>query len=244
MFHPIFVSARKPMPGRNLILVFAKLPRPGSVKTRMLGALSPREAAKLHEACLRDTLRMAGAVRDAEPWLLLAATPHSMRRFARQLALGAPWHAGTQGRGDLGQRLARAFRQGFRRGARKVLAVGTDSPWVGTARIREAFAALECAEVVLGPTDDGGYYLIGARKFLPQLFKEIPWGTSRVLARTTQMLEKTRTSCRLLRREFDLDRPADMRRAERLLRKKRIPCPALKQWFAAQRTKADASEAG
>lgn len=220
------------VPPQKTILVFAKLPQPGRVKTRLLGTLSPREAAGLHEACLRDTLRMAGGVRGARLWLLLASGPHSAQRFARRLALRAGWHLGTQGRGDLGKRLERAFRRAFRQGAPSVLAVGTDSPWIGARRLREAFRVLQHADVVLGPTDDGGYYLIGARRFLPELFRGIPWGSGRVLKRTVRALQQAGASYRLLRRDFDLDRPADLRRAERLLRSKAKLCPALRQWFA------------
>lgn len=209
----------------------AKLPRAGRVKTRLVGTLSTGEAAKLHLACLQDTLRMAETFGDAERWLLLAAGSVSTQRFARRLGLGRQWRVGTQGRGSLGARLARAFRRGFREGAERIVAVGSDSPWMGVQRLRAAFRALVDADVVLGPAADGGYYLVGARRFLPELFEGIPWGSERVLAATLRALRGRRASWRLLPRDFDLDRPADLRRAERLLHARPELCPALHDWF-------------
>jgi rSAM/selenodomain-associated transferase 1 len=216
-------------------LVFAKLPHAGRVKTRLVGTLSAREAAALHLACLQDTLRMVEAFGGAEPQLLLAADSRNAQRFARRLGLGPNWQVRTQGRGTLGARLARAFRSGFRDGAEHIVAVGSDSPWMGVQRLRAAFRALTDVDVVLGPAADGGYYLLGARRLLPELFEAIPWGSGHVLAMTLRALHNCGASWRLLPRDFDLDRPADLRRAERLLRVRPKSCPALREWFAARR---------
>ncbi|MCL6480678.1 MAG: TIGR04282 family arsenosugar biosynthesis glycosyltransferase [Firmicutes bacterium] len=223
------------MPARNQILVFAKLPRAGRVKTRLVGTLSAQEAAALHLACLRDTLRMVETFGGAEPRLLLAADSRNAQRFARRLGLGQNWQVRTQGRGTLGARLARAFRSGFLDGAERIIAVGSDSPWMGARRLRAAFRALTDADVVLGPAADGGYYLVGASRFLPELFEEIPWGSGHVLAATLRALRGCGASWRLLPRDFDLDRPADLRRAERWLRIRPKCCPALREWFAERR---------
>ena len=224
------------MPARNQILVLTKLPRAGRVKTRLVGTLSASEAAQLHRACLQDTLRMVETCGDAERWLLLAAGSGNARQFAHRLGLGRHWRVGTQGRGSLGDRLARAFRRGFREGAERIVAVGSDSPWMGVERLRAAFRALVDADVVLGPAADGGYYLVGTRRFLPELFEGIPWGSERVLAATLRALRRCGASWLLLPRDFDLDRPADLRRAERLLLARPELCPALRDWFARWRS--------
>lgn len=212
---------------RPAILVFAKAPRPGKVKTRLLSTLSPAEAAAIHRAGLTDTLRIASAVRSAERWLLVAAGPEGAQRLARRLGLGRSWRVGVQGRGKLGTRLARWFRRVAARAPRPVIAIGADSPWMGARRLREAIAFLAHRDVVLGPARDGGYYLIGARRWLPLLFRKIDWGTGRVLQQTRRQLRRAGIQAGLLAEDFDLDRPDDLRRAARLLLRKPQCAPAL-----------------
>jgi rSAM/selenodomain-associated transferase 1 len=212
---------------RPAILVFAKAPRPGKVKTRLLPALSPTDAATIHRACLADTLRSVAALRGAERWLLVAGSDGAARRLARRLRAGRGWRVAGQGRGDLGARLSRWFRRVAAGGPRRVIAVGADSPWIGAARIRRALAILKRQDVVLGPADDGGYYLIGASQWLPSLFREVDWGTGRVLRQTRWRTSRAGIRAGLLSRDFDLDRPADLRRAARLLRREPRRAPAL-----------------
>jgi uncharacterized protein len=223
------------MPHRSIVFVFAKPPRAGRVKTRLQSALSPREAAEVHRACIADTVRLVASLPRCERWLLVAGSSTAARKLARAIGLGKDWRVAAQGRGDLGERLARWFRRGFGCSAARVLAVGTDSPWIGRARLREAFAALARCDVALGPTDDGGYYLVGARRWLPEMFRGIAWGTEAVLRQTQRQLQKCRASVALLTAGFDLDRPADLRRAARLLARNARGAPALARWLRDRR---------
>jgi rSAM/selenodomain-associated transferase 1 len=209
------------------ILVLAKAPHPGKVKTRLLPALSPVEAAEIHRACLADTLRMVSQVKSAERWLLVAGSAGGARRLARQLGLGRSWRVAVQGRGDLGARLSRWFRQMAGREPRRVVAVGADSPWIGASLLRRALAVLARRDVVLGPARDGGYFLIGARRWMPNLFRGVSWGTGRVLQQTRRRLSRAGIQAGFLATDFDLDRPEDLRRAARLLRDQPQQAPAL-----------------
>ena len=118
-----------------------------------------------------------------------------------------------QGRGDLGDRLSRLSHQVFLRGYRKVIILASDTPHLPQDVIRRAIARLDEIDVVLGPCDDGGYYLIGLRFRAPTLFAGIPWSTSQVLDRTIQRAQEAGMTRELLPPGYDIDTWED---AERL----------------------------
>lgn len=211
-------------------MVFCKPPVSGRVKTRLIGALSAAEAAEVHRACLADTVAMVNAVRGAKTWLFVAAGRATARRLAAQLKLAKKWRVSTQQGADLGERMRNALWGQLRSGATKVVIVGTDSPWMGRERIERALRLLDRADVVLGPSEDGGYYLVGARRVAPQMFSGIAWGMAKVLSETLRALRATRTEFRLLKWDFDLDRPEDLKRMERMARRGRLRAAKLTQW--------------
>jgi len=215
----------------SAVLVLAKLPEPGRVKTRLLGALSPEQAAAVHRACLEDTVAEVNHLLGCQKYLYVAAAQERAEALAAALGLGGEWRVEVQRGRDLGERLHWAFASCFQSGCCKVVAVGTDAPWIGRHRILRALAWLDTADVVLGPAADGGYYLIGARRLLPQMFRQIPWSTSQVFEATLRALEKARASHRLLPRDFDLDRPEDLERAAQLLCRNAARAPALARWM-------------
>lgn len=166
---------------RDLLLVFLKWPEPGATKTRLVPALGAEGAARLYRLLAETGM---GATR---PWereyeRLLCFAP----RDARERIQG--WFPGevlwAQPEGDLGQRMASAFEEGFRRGADRVALVGTDVPWVSRSLVARAFAALASADLVLGPAHDGGYYLVALQRPRPELFAGVEWSTPGVLAAT------------------------------------------------------------
>ena len=93
----------------------------------------------------------------------------------------------SQGRGDIGTRMAQAFSQAFNQGKKRVVIVGSDCPGINEEIVRTAFDLLDQFDLVLGPANDGGYYLIGLRQEKPQLFEDVPWGTAEVGARTLEI---------------------------------------------------------
>jgi len=211
----------------NAILVFCKPPVAGRVKTRLIGALSARQAAEVHAACVQDTVAMVNGVRGAQKWLYVAANRAVAQRMAKRMHLDKKWRVVTQRGADLGERMRHAIEEQLHAGAEKVVIVGTDSPWMGRERIARALRKLDRAEVVLGPSEDGGYYLVAAQKVVPKMFAGIHWGTSEVLPKTVRALRATRTNFQLLRRDFDLDRPEDLRRVKRMAARKKLRTPAL-----------------
>ena len=105
-----------------------------------------------------------------------------------------------------------AMAAAFAEGATGVVAIGTDSPWLTADEVEAAFEALRHHDAVLGPTQDGGYYLIGLRRFVPALFEDIAWSTTSVYAQTLARADHLRLRMHVLRTGYDVDRPEDLQR--------------------------------
>ena len=187
-----------------------KYPRPGSVKTRLVPALGEQRAADLYQAMVRHTLTAAAQFARAgdvtvEAWISGADSGESARRW---LGEGPSLH--EQGEGDLGQRLERAAQAAFAGGAEAVFLIGGDCPALGAGHFESARSALQRVDVVLGPTTDGGYYLLGLRRFIPEVFQGIAWSTDRVLAQTLAAARGCAAEVELLERLRDVDVPEDL----------------------------------
>lgn len=185
--------------------VFARVPEPGRVKTRLLPALRPDEAADLYRALLLDTIEV---VESAGAEVVVAFTPASARRPLERL-LGRRRRLLAQPPGDLGDRIEGVLAS-LHGGGRPVLVVGSDCPGLTPERLRGAVEALEGASVVVGPALDGGFYLIGLSRPAPGLLRDIPWSTERVLDATRQRLRERELAVRELPPERDLDTPRDL----------------------------------
>jgi rSAM/selenodomain-associated transferase 1 len=191
----------------SAIAVMAKQPEPGKVKTRLCPPLTPREAADLYSAFLLDTVGLASGVPEAD--LFLAYDPHAARKFFSRL-FPRPVECIPQGTGDLGNRLSRVSRRLFSRGYRKLAIVASDTPHLPQECIQRAFNRLDETDVVLGPCDDGGYYLIGSRVYAPALFEGVAWSTSAVLERTTVWAEDAGLTWGVLPSCYDIDTMEDL----------------------------------
>jgi hypothetical protein len=203
-------AGASPRPARNAgIALFAKAPVPGRVKTRLTPALGPVQAARVARALLDLTLASIVPAVPAQ-WTLFLDGPadEALRAAARAYGLDIE----PQAAGDLGERLAAAFDVLRSRGAARTLAIGADSPTLDPARVRDAIESLEAADVVLGPTEDGGYYLVGLRDARREIFRDIPWSTDAVLAATLDRARKARLTVRLLAAWYDVDGPEDLGR--------------------------------
>jgi rSAM/selenodomain-associated transferase 1 len=193
------------MPRRAVVIV-AKQPEPGKVKTRLCPHLSPQEAAALAEAFLRDTINTVSRVPDCD--LIIGYSPHTASDWFRDLippALLIP-----QGDGDLGERMNRLTEEVFKRGYDQILLIGTDTPHLTSERIEEAFVLLSPDNVIIGPSEDGGYYLIGLSELHPALFENIEWSTDRVFSQTIERAAASGLSVKFLPPERDIDTPADL----------------------------------
>lgn len=200
---------------RNLtndaLVVFAKAPEPGRVKTRLIPPLTPRRAVRLSAALLRDTLNRVTTLPFTH---YLACAPTVDDPFLMACARRYGAHPITQGSGNLGTRMQRVVRTLLGRHS-SVLVIGTDSPTMPLDYVERARASLKTVDVVFGPSEDGGYYLVGQRCFDPRLYDGIPWGSGAVLETTLAKLDRSRVA--LLPPWYDVDRPADLDRLRREL---------------------------
>ena len=167
------------------LIIFTRFPHPGKVKTRLIPALGDDGAATLHETMTLHTLRWANQFSCGDPHGLEIRFDGGDLIQMRQW-LGAKWRYVEQGEGDLGSRIERAFQENFANKSKHVVLVGTDCPQLTVFHVREAFSALKIFDMVIGPTEDGGYYLIGLNRHVPELFKSIEWGTETVFEKTME----------------------------------------------------------
>jgi rSAM/selenodomain-associated transferase 1 len=173
---PVAVSSK----AEAAVIFFAKAPIPGEVKTRLCPPLTPDEAASLHGSFVLDALEGSRALSRVDRYV--ACSPSSDHVFFKILEDRYQVGLMDQIGADLGARMHHACAAAFERGYRKVLLVGTDLPTLDPALYRQGLQLLATHEVVFGPSLDGGYYLIGLTKLIPDLFVGIPWSTDQVLA--------------------------------------------------------------
>ncbi|MEJ2040278.1 MAG: TIGR04283 family arsenosugar biosynthesis glycosyltransferase [Desulfosarcinaceae bacterium] len=191
------------------IIVFGRYPVPGRTKTRLIPALGGLGAAELQRRltlqCL-DKLAKAGLA--PVTFCYCGASQSRVRRW-----LGGGIDLEAQSPGGLGLRMQKAMAQAFARGAHRVVLLGTDVPGMTAGLVRQALDLLADHDVVLGPTLDGGYWLVGARRPVP-VFDGIDWSTSLVLDQTLDLARKYKLNVALLDPRLDLDTPADLDRWE------------------------------
>ena len=177
------------------IAVMAKWPEPGNVKTRLCPPLTPEQAADLYEAFFLDTVSLVSGIEHTD--VFVAYDPGTAGDFFSRI-LSPAVKCIPQGEGDLGNRLLRTSSIVFSHGYRKVIMLASDTPHLPRDYIRRAFTRLDDTDVILGPCDDGGYYLIGLRFPAPEVFAGIPWSTSQVLDLTIQRAREAGMTCELL----------------------------------------------
>ena len=196
------------MTGAGALIVFVKAPRPGATKTRLAQRLGEQAAVEVYRAMAEEALRRtaprAGDYERLVFWAPADAGPEVEAWLAAETCL-------PQVEGDLGRRMAAAFDEVFRRGARRAALVGSDVPRISRAVVIEALAGLEEHDVVLGPAHDGGYYLVALAGSCPALFTGMPWSTPSVLAATLERARTLGLSVRLLEPLRDVDTLEDLR---------------------------------
>ena len=190
------------------LLVFVKAPRPGAVKTRLAAVLGDEAAAGLYRAIAGEEIRRT-APRAGEYDRVFFFAPEDARPDIERWLPGETLEP-QQGI-DLGQRMSRAFTSAFDAGARRVAIIGTDVPAAGREHVMEALRSLDDHDVVLGPTHDGGYYLLALDRPRPALFQSIPWSTPSVLPATAERAGVLGLSVRMLDPLRDIDTFDDLR---------------------------------
>jgi len=185
----------------------AKAPVAGYAKTRLIPALGAQGAACLAQRFLNETVNQALRARTGE--VELCCAPDRAHRAFESLRQSGSIRLSDQGAGDLGARMARALERTLA-GAGHAILIGTDAPGLDADYLRHARDALQKTDVVLGPAADGGYVLIGMRRWVPSLFDDMPWSTNQVLEFTRRRLAQAGLLHSELVPLFDVDEPSDL----------------------------------
>ena len=196
------------MKEKTIYILFAKKPEPGKVKTRLAERIGADSAARIYRAFLRDIL---SSLNSLSSHFAVAYTPAAAGEYFAGIAPAAAELFPQEGR-DLGERMENAFFQQFASGYDRVILIGSDIPFLSPDILEEARAALSDHPVVLGPSRDGGYYLIGLRKPVDGLFSDIAWGSDTVFRDTVSILRRQRCNYRILPELYDIDRDQDLKR--------------------------------
>jgi uncharacterized protein len=195
---------------QNLLMVFIKNPVKGTVKTRLATTIGEDKALAIYEALLEITLQaLKGS--DAQK-----AVFYSGYR-ADDTWLKNGFLQFIQHGHDLGARMEHAFDTAFSTGYQKVVIVGSDCPALSSSLVAEAFEKLDTHDVVIGPAEDGGYYLLGMKTLHPDLFRNKTWSTARVLPQTEQDLDRLGLRYHLLSELTDIDEEKDLKKFPHLL---------------------------
>ncbi len=232
------------------LVIFARAPIPGKVKTRLLPTFTPGEACEIHVAMLEDVVERArravgretaisvawsergaghaqtgpgsaaaagdsaspqpGSVGSGHGIGVMDRTPSSSTSSDRASVAPAGIPTSIQPGGDLGERMALVIQEKLRSGFRRVVILGSDAPTLPDDHLRSAFEHLRRVEVVIGPAEDGGYYLVGMTRLHPEIFMKIRWGTPEVLGVTRKRLKQAGVAFAELGQWHDVDTEADV----------------------------------
>lgn len=197
------------MAHNQCILMFVKTPEKGAVKSRLAISVGNDIALDLYRCFVRDTLKMMAGT--GYPYVVCFHPPDSRKRIVQWL--GDTLELLPQTGDDLGERMKIAFLTAFSQDYRNVVLIGSDSPDLPGVLIDEAFTSLKDYDAVVGPSLDGGYYLIGFRAdtFLPQAFDGMPWSTPEVFIQTLDILRKAGNRVHILPTWRDVDTLEDLK---------------------------------
>ncbi|MBI1761679.1 MAG: TIGR04282 family arsenosugar biosynthesis glycosyltransferase [Acidobacteria bacterium] len=208
---------------KEALVLMAKAPLAGQVKTRLIGALSAADAADLYAAFLSDTFAVMEEVADERESvrLVLYYTPAGEEEAFEKVEREGSLMLAQRG-DSLGERLENCFVDLFEHGFDSVVIIGGDSPTLPAENLLRAFESLTDAdEIVLGPAEDDGYYLIGMRKLHPRVLEDIPWSTNEVLAVTRRRIQEASLNLIELPLCSDVDTPEQLQRLRQQLKEQK-----------------------
>lgn len=197
---------------RNCVIVFAKNPIPNYVKTRLIPRLSADQAAALYRAFLTDWCETLSELSTIN--LIVAYTPEGSQPDLQTIIGDAVTYIPQTG-DNLGERLTSATYWASENGYEKIIITGSDSPTLPLVYISQAVEALDTSDIVIGPSVDGGYYLIGLSNqsltaVLPTIYEGIAWSTKHVFQQTVERIHKINAKLKLLPVWYDVDTPEDL----------------------------------
>ncbi|MEX2485926.1 MAG: TIGR04282 family arsenosugar biosynthesis glycosyltransferase [Brumimicrobium sp.] len=194
------------MNNKQLLMVFTKNPELGKCKTRLASTIGDEGALRVYEQLLGYTADFVAKV-DAKKYVY----------YSQNIQENDLWNASIfdkkiQAEGNLGIKMASAFKENFDAGFEKIVIIGSDCAEINEEDIHNAFEALDKSEVVIGPAIDGGYYLLGMKTFIPSLFQDKSWSTPDLINETISTLKKQQISFSLLKEKSDIDYEEDLER--------------------------------
>lgn len=185
------------------LIVFGKIPEANKVKTRLTTLLSPREAASLYEAFLLDAIDVYTAL-DADVRLYFSNSVNTVPSHLRPRKVSVFEQTGD----GLGARMANAFAETFVAGYQQIVIIGTDHPTLPDAFIQQAFSLLEAPRsIAIGPSDDGGYYLLGMNEFYSHVFQDMTYSHEQVFEQTMARIGELDAAINILPTWYDVDTP-------------------------------------
>ncbi len=193
------------------LAIFAKYWTPGQVKTRLAKTIGQQAASQIHQVFFRHLVAQFDGVFGNT--IVGYWPPESQKHFVRDTEkwnLQHPVDFQVQADGDLGNKMSEHFRRQFENGASSTILIGSDCPTISQTTIRQAFEALENSEIVVGPSEDGGYYLIGMNQWRPEIFDDVAWSTAQVFSQTVSKLHDLRISYQQLGPMNDIDEIDDL----------------------------------
>lgn len=192
------------------LIIFAKQPKLGQVKTRLAHTVGNPKALEVYEELLQLTKTITSKL-DVQKIVYWDNLPKQA-----ELYFGNEFSHSIQSTGDLGRKMANAFQKEFSIDKGKILIIGTDCPYLKTSLFDEAYEALDHTDFVIGPAIDGGYYLLGMKEYHPYVFENIPWSTDSVLPLTLQSIQRKNFTYSLLETLNDIDTEEDWEEWKRI----------------------------
>jgi len=215
---------------RSSIVIVAKRPVPGNVKTRLCPPLTPQESADLYSCFLRDTIEKVGKASGTLKYLALdteyiEGQGSEMASLFGNILTPRSFKVISQGPGDLGARLARLTNYVLNKSDRLIF-IGADSPSLPSSYLENALQLLAGNDIVIGPSDDGGYYLLGMNGRFTFLFKGVEWSSDRVFEQTLERVVSAGLKAYIMPAWYDVDTSADLSRLALDLRNGQDQAPA------------------
>ena len=194
---------------RNALVLFAKAPVAGKVKTRMQPEITADDSARLQAALIKDSILLMSKINNADKFIYFH--PEGENKIFEKFTCELSFHLNCQNGADLGEKMENAFRYLFDKGYSKVVIIGADSPTLPEKHINKAFMQLNKADLVIGPSIDGGYYLIGFREKVCPVFSSVEWGSNKVLTQTEELIKRHNLHLSLLPVHYDIDTIENLR---------------------------------
>ncbi len=195
------------MTNESLLIIFTKNPESGLVKTRLASSIGDEKALAVYETLRRHTACIAEKVEVSRTVFYSHFLP------ATDIFLTDNYTAQLQVGDNLGERMLHAMRRGFNTGFRHIVLIGTDCYELSATILESAFAALEDSDAVVGPASDGGFYLIGLNRLIPDIFLDREWSTNKVLGETIEILLRLDITHQLLPELSDIDTFDDLKKS-------------------------------